>query len=87
MTFGLYFILRFEFLLKGVDAKPVLTGDTRTWRVWLDPNQYQADIQDTLTGGEDVYDTFNVLMRRKPKENEYKCCCTGMVTRFNIRLW
>jgi intron-binding protein aquarius len=57
---------------EGVDEKPVLTGDTRTWRVCLDPNQYQVDIQATLDGSEDVYDTFNVLMRRKPKENNFK---------------
>ncbi|CAF1627837.1 unnamed protein product [Rotaria magnacalcarata] len=57
---------------EGVDEKPMLSGDTRTWRVWLDPNQYQADIQATLNGTEDVYDTFNILMRRKPKENNFK---------------
>ncbi|CAF2574473.1 unnamed protein product [Rotaria sp. Silwood2] len=57
---------------EGVDEKPVFSGDTRTWRVWLDPNQYQADIQATLDGSEDVYDTFNILMRRKPKENNFK---------------
>ncbi|CAF1146934.1 unnamed protein product [Adineta steineri] len=57
---------------EGVDEKPVMTGDTRTWRVWLDPNQYQADITATLDGSEDVYDTFNILMRRKPKENNFK---------------
>lgn len=57
---------------EGVDEKPVLTGDSRTWRVWLDPNQYQADIQATLDGSEDIYDTFNIFMRRKPKENNFK---------------
>ncbi|CAF0926502.1 unnamed protein product [Adineta ricciae] len=57
---------------EGVDEKPTMTGDTRTWRVWLDPNQYQTDIQATLNGSEDVYETFNVLMRRKPKENNFK---------------
>ncbi|CAF3629326.1 unnamed protein product [Rotaria socialis] len=57
---------------EGVDEKPMLSGDTRTWRVWLDPNQYQTDIQATLNGTEDVYDTFNILMRRKPKENNFK---------------
>ncbi|CAF1321667.1 unnamed protein product [Rotaria sordida] len=57
---------------EGVDERPVFSGDTRTWRVWLDPNQYQVDIQDTLNGSEDVYDTFNIFMRRKPKENNFK---------------
>ncbi|CAF1432066.1 unnamed protein product, partial [Didymodactylos carnosus] len=57
---------------EGTDAKPVLPGSTRTWRVWLDPNQYQLDIEQTLNGEEDVYDTFNILLRRKPKENNFK---------------
>jgi len=56
----------------GSDERANLTGDTRTWRVWLDPNQYQTDIQSTLNGAEDIYDTFNVFMRRKPKENNFK---------------
>lgn len=56
----------------GIEERPRLTGETRTWRVWLDPNQYQIDIQATLNGSEDIYDTFNVFMRRKPKENNFK---------------
>jgi hypothetical protein len=39
----------------------------------LDPNQYQQDMTNTIqNGAEDVYDTFNVIMRRKPKENNFK---------------
>lgn len=30
------------------------------------------DMDKTSQGGEDVYDTFNILMRRKPKENNFK---------------
>uniref|UniRef100_A0A0L8GB52 RNA helicase aquarius n=1 Tax=Octopus bimaculoides TaxID=37653 RepID=A0A0L8GB52_OCTBM len=57
---------------EGPEPKPDLHGDTRTLRVWLDPNQYQQDMAKTLKGAEDVYETFNVIMRRKPKENNFK---------------
>jgi hypothetical protein len=36
----------------GPDPKPVLRGDNRTYRVWLDPNQYQLDMTNTVKGGE-----------------------------------
>ena len=42
------------------------------YRVWLDPNQYQQDMTQTMYGKEDVYETFNIIMRRKPKENNFK---------------
>ena len=29
-------------------------------------------MQKTSEGKEDVYETFNILMRRKPKENNFK---------------
>ncbi|XP_017331417.1 RNA helicase aquarius isoform X3 [Ictalurus punctatus] len=58
---------------EGPDPKPKLRGDTRTFRVWLDPNQYQQDMTNSIqTGAEDPYETFNIIMRRKPKENNFK---------------
>uniref|UniRef100_W5N2Y6 RNA helicase aquarius n=1 Tax=Lepisosteus oculatus TaxID=7918 RepID=W5N2Y6_LEPOC len=58
---------------EGPEPKPKLKGDTRTFRVWLDPNQYQQDMTNTIQNGtEDVYETFNIIMRRKPKENNFK---------------
>lgn len=57
---------------EGPEPKPDMKGDTRTFRVWLDPNQYQQDMAATITGSGDVYETFNILMRRKPKENNFK---------------
>ncbi|KAM4663551.1 RNA helicase aquarius [Discoglossus pictus] len=58
---------------EGPEPKPKLKGDQRTIRVFLDPNQYQQDMTNTIqTGAEDVYDTFNLIMRRKPKENNFK---------------
>ena len=57
----------------GPEPKPVLPGDTRTYRIWLDPNQYQQDMEKTAKGeAEDVYESLNVIMRRKPKENNFK---------------
>lgn len=57
----------------GPDPKPKLRGDARTFRVWLDPNQYQQDMTSSIQSGtEDPYETFNVIMRRKPKENNFK---------------
>ncbi|KFV82771.1 Intron-binding protein aquarius, partial [Struthio camelus australis] len=58
---------------EGPEPKPRLKGDCRTYRVFLDPNQYQQDMTNTIqNGAEDVYETFNVIMRRKPKENNFK---------------
>lgn len=57
----------------GPEPKPKLRGDTRTFRVWLDSNQYQQDMTSSIQNGtEDPYETFNVIMRRKPKENNFK---------------
>lgn len=59
---------------EGPEPKPELKGETRTYRVWLDCNQYKIDMDNIKSscGNEDVYETFNVLMRRKPKENNFK---------------
>ncbi|XP_029454885.1 RNA helicase aquarius isoform X2 [Rhinatrema bivittatum] len=58
---------------EGPEPKPLLKGDSRTFRVFLDPNQYQQDMSNTIqNGAEDVYETFNIIMRRKPKENNFK---------------
>lgn len=59
----------------GPEPKPKLKGDNRTFRVWLDPNQYQQDMTSSIQSGtEDPYETFNIIMRRKPKENNFKVC-------------
>ncbi len=57
---------------EGPDPKPKLTGESRTYRVLLDPNQYHQDMERASAGGQDTYETFNILMRRKPKENNFK---------------
>ncbi|KAL6124939.1 hypothetical protein ACLB2K_077447 [Fragaria x ananassa] len=48
-------------------------GELRTLTVALDTAQYYMDVSNTAAkGAEDVYGTFNILMRRKPKENNFK---------------
>ncbi|XP_034941084.1 RNA helicase aquarius [Chelonus insularis] len=56
----------------GPEPRPILPGDSRTYRVWLDPNQYRIDMDNASHGSEDVYEGFNIIMRRKPKENNFK---------------
>jgi intron-binding protein aquarius len=70
----------------GPEPRPNLPGDTRTFRVWLDPNQYQQDMARSLQdGSEDVYDTFNIFMRRKPKENNFKAVLETIRDLINTR--
>lgn len=57
---------------EGPEPKPEIEGDKRTFRVWLDCNQYRLDMLNAVEGKEDVYKTFNIIMRRKPKENNFK---------------
>ncbi|KAI0500818.1 hypothetical protein KFK09_019035 [Dendrobium nobile] len=48
-------------------------GDLRTVVVALDTAQYHMDVTDASDrGAMDVYGSFNILMRRKPKENNFK---------------
>ncbi|XP_031121406.1 RNA helicase aquarius isoform X2 [Ipomoea triloba] len=48
-------------------------GDLRTVTLALDTAQYHMDVSDIAEkGAEDIYSTFNILMRRKPKENNFK---------------
>ncbi|MFH4976082.1 hypothetical protein AB6A40_002791 [Gnathostoma spinigerum] len=58
---------------------PELEGDTRTYRVQLDTNQYRLDATATQENGvEDVYYTFNLLIRRDPKTNNFKAVLATM---------
>ncbi|KAM4082223.1 hypothetical protein ACJW30_11G155000 [Castanea mollissima] len=48
-------------------------GELRTVTVALDTAQYHMDVSNIAEkGADDVYGTFNILMRRKPKENNFK---------------
>ena len=57
---------------EGPEPRPRLEGKKRVYRVWLDTNQYQSDMGRLVEGAEDVYESFNVFVRRKPKENNFK---------------
>ncbi len=51
------------------DTRPAgRAGSKRKLRVNLDPAQYYMDIKD----GNDCYEKFNLLVRRDPKENNFK---------------
>eukprot|EP00803_Ostreobium_quekettii_P001943 evm.model.scf_2381.2 EVM.evm.TU.scf_2381.2 scf_2381:10191-21993(-) len=55
------------------DERAPPQGFLRTLVIDLDTAQYQLDMNEMASsGGEDVYSTFNLLMRRKPKENNFK---------------
>ncbi|XP_060647054.1 RNA helicase aquarius [Drosophila nasuta] len=56
----------------GPEPRPQMPGEQRSYRVWLDSNQYRMDMDDLQDGSDDVYESFNILMRRKPKENNFK---------------
>ncbi|KAG6679823.1 hypothetical protein I3842_13G010800 [Carya illinoinensis] len=48
-------------------------GELRTVTVALDTAQYHMDVSNIAEkGADDVYGTFHILMRRKPKENNFK---------------
>jgi len=47
-------------------------GDNRVARVLLDPAQYHTDLETIAEGRTDVYSTLNLIVRRKPKENNFK---------------
>ncbi|XP_076822195.1 RNA helicase aquarius-like [Clavelina lepadiformis] len=58
---------------EGPEPKPHFDGYIRTFRVWLDTNQYQSDMQAVLKQEiPDPYESFNLIVRRKPKENNFK---------------
>lgn len=47
-------------------------GDGRVARVLLDPAQYHQDLEAMANGKQEIYSTLNLIMRRKPKENNFK---------------
>lgn len=47
-------------------------GDSRVARVLLDVAQYHLDLEAVGEGGREVYNSLNLVMRRKPKENNFK---------------
>ena len=55
-------------------------GCKRTITVAMDTAQYQMDINHMQASkGEDLYGTFNVVMRRKPKVGMLCPCCAALL--------
>lgn len=40
---------------EGPDPRPILPGQKRTYRVWLDCNQYRADLDNVAAGKMVIY--------------------------------
>jgi len=47
-------------------------GEMRVARVLLDPAQYHVDLESVADGKSQVYNSLNLIVRRKPKENNFK---------------
>jgi hypothetical protein len=68
-------------------------GNLRTYRIAMDAAQYQMDQEAMLASeaGVDVYTTFNLLMRRQSKENNFKAVLETirdlMNTDFSVPSW
>jgi intron-binding protein aquarius len=60
------------------------SGNLRIARVRLDAAQYQLDMS-TSAQSSSVYDSFNLLMRRKPKENNFKAVLETIRDLMNTR--
>ena len=69
------------------------TGFIRTYRVILDSNQYKIDFENLnkIESKEDIYNSFNVFVRRRPKENNFKAVLESirdlMNTNFVVPIW
>ncbi|PIC30447.1 hypothetical protein B9Z55_021685 [Caenorhabditis nigoni] len=52
------------------EKKAKIPGDMRKFRLLLDPNQYRLDMEQSDKN--DIYDSFNLLVRRDSKTNNFK---------------
>ena len=59
-------------LIDDQDEMPEFKTNDRTIRLQLDTNQFQMDANISRDGGVNVYETFNIIMRRDPRENNFK---------------
>ncbi|OQR72475.1 intron-binding protein aquarius-like [Tropilaelaps mercedesae] len=59
-------------VIEDFEQVPQYDTDDRTFRVLLDCNQYREDMEKLSAGGDDVNQSYNILLRRKPKENNFK---------------
>ena len=58
----------------GESSSKKFNSTQRTYRVLLDPNQYKLDTERVASHDlkEEIYNTFNLFVRRRPKENNFK---------------
>jgi intron-binding protein aquarius len=59
----------------GIKNKLKFENNLRTFRVFLDSNQYKSDTDkqyDIINNNDDIYSSFNVFLRRRPKESNFK---------------
>ncbi len=54
----------------GIGQNITGEGQLRKARVWLDTAQYAEDMR--LGRADDVYSSLNLVIRRRPKENNFK---------------
>ena len=77
-------------VLNDFSGKPenrdyVAVGDSRTLKVRLDAAQYQKDMAGEARGEPcDAYDSINLLVRRKGKENNFKAILTTIRDLMNV---
>ncbi len=50
-----------------------ISTHSRTLRVLLDTNQYFKDLKATNNQPYEIYESFNVIVRRNPAQNNFKC--------------
>eukprot|EP00775_Hariotina_reticulata_P014486 gene14486-14606_t len=69
------------------DERKPPKGFTRTYVLALDPAQYQLDVTATAAGtSPDVYNAFNLLLRRDAKENNFKAVLESIRDSLNEQL-
>lgn len=74
---------------ENLHERPSFDTDFRTYRVLLDTNQFKVDTSGKVSTADDpvneVYDSFNILIRRKPKENNFKAVLETIRDLMNTR--
>ena len=69
---------------EGPDPRPELTGNKRTYRVWIDPNQYRRDMT-AHENGEEVCQTCNTVYEQPYMMNIYNESGAYLADRLNLK--
>ena len=67
------------------NEKPSFDTDFRTFRVILDGNQYGRDVEKFGSKFETFYEGFNIIVRRKPEENNFKAVLETIRDLMNVQ--